>query len=67
LIEKLHKIEFLQGLSNIIRIYPLLKIERLSYYTKLTLYKALIRSLMIYACPAWQFVVDSHLLELQRL
>jgi hypothetical protein len=35
-----------------IRIYSLLKSERLSANTKLTLYKALIRSVKTYACPA---------------
>jgi hypothetical protein len=29
--------------------------------------KALIRSAMTYACPAWEFAAESHLLKLQRL
>jgi hypothetical protein len=29
--------------------------------------KALIRSVMTYACPAWEFAAESHLLKLQRL
>jgi hypothetical protein len=50
-----------------IRVYSLLKSERLSAKIKLTLYKALIRSVMAYACPAWEFAVDAHLLKLQCL
>jgi hypothetical protein len=34
---------------------------------KLTLRKALIRSVMTYASPALEFAADSHLVKLQRL
>jgi predicted dithiol-disulfide oxidoreductase (DUF899 family) len=34
---------------------------------KLTLYKALIRSVMTYACPVWEFAADTHLMKLQHL
>jgi hypothetical protein len=54
-----------ETLRTFIRIYPLLKSERLSAKSKLTLYKALIR--ISYACPAWEFAADSHPLKLQRL
>jgi hypothetical protein len=50
-----------------IRIYSLFKIKRLSANIKLTLHKAIIRSVLTYACPAWEFAADSHLLKLQRL
>jgi hypothetical protein len=50
-----------------VRIYFLLKSEWLSINIKLTLHKALIRSIMTYACPAWQFAAENHLLKLQRL
>jgi hypothetical protein len=50
-----------------ISIYPILKSERVRICTKLTLYKALIRSILTYACTAWEFAADSHLLKLQRL
>jgi hypothetical protein len=50
-----------------IRISPFLKSERLSIKSKLTFYKALIRSKMTYACPAWEFAADSHVIALQRL
>jgi hypothetical protein len=35
--------------------YCLFKIERLSANIKLTLHNALIRSVMIYACPSWEY------------
>jgi hypothetical protein len=47
--------------------YYLFKSIRLSTNIKLTLRKALIRSVMTYACPAWEFATDTHLLKLQRL
>jgi len=56
-----------KALRTFIRMYPLLKSERLSAKSKLTLYKALIRSKMTYAYPAWEFAADSHLLKLQHV
>jgi hypothetical protein len=50
-----------------INIYHLLKRERLSVGTKLTVYRVLIMSILIHVCPAWKFAADSHLLKLQRL
>jgi hypothetical protein len=46
-----------------IRVYSLFKSERLRANIKLTLHKALIRSVMTYASPAW----DTYLMKLQRL
>jgi hypothetical protein len=43
-----------------IRIYSLLKSERLSANIKLTLLKALIRSVMAYACPAWELAAHTY-------
>jgi hypothetical protein len=34
---------------------------------KLTPHKALIRSVITHACPAWEFAVDTQLLKFQRL
>jgi hypothetical protein len=48
-----------KAFKTFIRIYFLLKSERLSANIKLTLHKAMIRS---YDCPAW----DVYLLKLQR-
>jgi hypothetical protein len=56
-----------KAFRTFIRIYFLFKSERLSADIKLTLHKALIRSVMTYACPTWEFVAESHLLKLQRL
>jgi hypothetical protein len=50
-----------------VRVYILPKSERLSTNIKLTLHKALIRSIMIYACPASKFVEDTCLSKQQRL
>jgi hypothetical protein len=44
--------------------YSLLKSECLSVNNKLTLRKALIRSVMIYACAAWEFRL--HVPSLER-
>jgi hypothetical protein len=33
---------------------------------KLALYKALIRSVMVYACPAWEYEADAHLSKLKH-
>jgi hypothetical protein len=51
-----------KALRTFIRIYSLSKSERLSAKSKLTLYKALMRSKMTYACPVWEFAADSHIL-----
>jgi hypothetical protein len=56
-----------QGLRIFIRLYYLLKSERLSDNIKLTFHKALIRSVMTYAYPAWEFSADTYLMKLQRL
>jgi hypothetical protein len=49
------------------RIYLLFRSERLSANVKLTLHKALIRSVMTDAFPAWELATHIHLLKLQRL
>jgi hypothetical protein len=50
-----------------IRTYSLFRSEHLSADIILTLYKALIRSIMTYASPAWELAANTHLLKLQRL
>jgi hypothetical protein len=47
--------------------YPIFKSERLSTNNKLTLHKALIRSVMTYACSGWEFAAEPHLLKSQSL
>jgi hypothetical protein len=56
-----------KALRMFVQIYSLLKCEKLSDKTKMILYKALIRSKMTYACPAWQTAADTHLMKLQQL
>jgi hypothetical protein len=48
-------------------IYSLSKSKRSSANIKLVHHKALIRSVMTYACPAWELAADTYLLKLQRL
>jgi hypothetical protein len=50
-----------------ISVYSLFKSELLSANIKLTLHEALIKSVMTYASPAWEFAADTHLVKLQRL
>jgi hypothetical protein len=50
------------NVRTFISLYPLLKSESLSANTKLTLYKALIWSVMTYAFPGLEFAADSYLL-----
>jgi hypothetical protein len=56
-----------KAFQTFIRLHSLFKSERLSTNIKLTLQKALIRSVMAHACPAWEFAAEIHLLKLQRL
>jgi hypothetical protein len=52
-----------KALRTFIRIYSLLQSERLSAKIKLTLHKALIRTVITYACPAWELAADTYLLK----
>jgi hypothetical protein len=56
-----------KAFRTFVRVYSLCRSERLSSNIKLTLHKALIRSVMIYACPTWEFVADILLMKLQHL
>jgi hypothetical protein len=56
-----------KALCKYVRTYFLSRSGRLSTNIKLTFYKALFRSVMTYACPAWEHVADAYLLTLQRL
>jgi hypothetical protein len=42
-------------------------LARLNANIKLILHKALIRSVMIYVCSAWELAADTYLLKLQRV
>jgi predicted component of type VI protein secretion system len=56
-----------KAFRTFIRIYSLLKSERLSAKIKLNLRKALIRTVIAYGCPAWELAADTYLLKLQSL
>jgi hypothetical protein len=56
-----------KALGTYIRTYSLFKSKQLSANVKLILYRALIRSIMTYACPTWESAADTHLLILQCL
>jgi hypothetical protein len=56
-----------KALGTYIRTYSIFKSKHLSAHIKLIMYRALIRSIMTYACPTWEFAADTHLMKLQRL
>jgi hypothetical protein len=56
-----------KAFKTFIRIYSLFKNERSSTNIKLTLHLALIKSIMTYACVAWELAADTYFLKLQRL
>jgi hypothetical protein len=61
---RLHiKIIEVKAFLAFIRIYSLLKSEHLSANIKLTLHRALIRSVMTYACAIWEFTLHVPSLE----
>jgi hypothetical protein len=53
-----------KAFRTFITIYSLFESERLSTNIKLTLQKALIRNIITYVWPAWEFAADSHLMKL---
>jgi hypothetical protein len=56
-----------KAFRTFIRVYSLFKSGRLSAKIKLNLHKALIRFVMTYASPSWEFAADTYLMKLQRL
>jgi hypothetical protein len=64
-----HHIERTMGKSfcKYIRTYCLSNNGSLSRNIKRTSYRVLIKSVMNYACPSWEYVADAHLLHLQSL
>jgi hypothetical protein len=53
-----------KAFRTFIKIYSLFRSELLSAIVKLTLHKALIRSVMTYACPAWELVAETSILKI---
>jgi hypothetical protein len=58
------KITEAKAFRTFIRIYSLFKSERLNAKIRLALHKALIKSVMTYACPAWELAAEPYLLKL---
>jgi hypothetical protein len=56
-----------KAFRTFIRLYSLFKNERLKANIKLNPLKALIKCVMTFVCPAWEFAAEIHLLKLQRL
>jgi hypothetical protein len=56
-----------KAFRTFIRAYSLFKSERLSTNIKVIFHKALIRSVVTYACLPWEFAGDTHPLKLQHL
>lgn len=54
-----------KSINNLIKLYPLFKNKYLSQNSKLTFYKAFIRSAMLYACPVWSSTCRSNIDKLQ--
>jgi hypothetical protein len=55
-----------KALGMYIMTYSIFKSKYLNANIKLIMYRALIRSIMTYTCPTWEFASDTHLKELQR-
>jgi hypothetical protein len=56
-----------KAFRTFMKIYSLLKSERLSAKIKVTIHISLIRTVITYACHAWELAADTCLLKLQRL
>jgi hypothetical protein len=56
-----------KALGTYIRTYSIFESKHLSADIKLIVYRTLIRSIMNYACPTWEFAAYAHLMKLQRL
>jgi hypothetical protein len=52
------------ALGTYIRTYSIFKSTHLSANIKLIVYRATIRSIIIYACPTWAFAADTYLMKL---
>jgi hypothetical protein len=53
-----------KAFRTFIRLYSLFESEQLNANIKLTLHKALIRSVMTYTCSAWESAAETYLLKL---
>jgi hypothetical protein len=65
--ETTHRNDEAKAFRRSVRVYSLFQSDRLSANIKLTLHKAFISSVMVFAFPAWEFAADTHIMKLQRL
>jgi hypothetical protein len=56
-----------KALGTCIGTYSIFRSKHLNANIKLIVYRALIRSIMTYICPTWEFAADNHSMKLQRL
>jgi hypothetical protein len=56
-----------KALGTCIKTYSLFKSKHLSAHIKLIVYTALIKPIITYTCPTWEFAAATHLMKLQRL
>jgi ABC-type methionine transport system permease subunit len=61
------KIDCSEGLAHVRK--DLFSIQKWAFMhnIELTVYSAMIRSVMTYACPIWEYATDAHFLKLHRL
>jgi hypothetical protein len=57
----------MKGLRTCVRTFSLVKSGPLNTNTSFTLNKAVIRSVMTYACPTREYARDAHILKLPSL
>ena len=54
-----------KSIGLLIKLYPLLKNNYLSSANKLLIYKSIVRSCMMYACPVWSMTCKTNINKLQ--
>ena len=54
-----------KSIATLIKLYPVFKNKYLPQKSKLILYKSLIRTAMLYACPVWSLISQTNVNKLQ--
>ena len=52
-------------IANLIKLYPIFKNKHMSLRNKIILYKSLVRTAMLYACPIWSMTCQTDINKLQ--
>jgi ABC-type transporter MlaC component len=55
-----------KALGTYIRTYSIFKRKHLKAKIKVIVYRGLLRAIITYASPTWEFAADTHLMKLQR-